>query len=160
MERSSLDTSRTDESLSDTVAESETQKSTIASEPEKSSSGSVSTSIRTVITESKASLAKDVSFKSSLSPKKTSIQSPAPRLRHSSAESGDDSHAHQDTSSDHSDIEIRIAALQEQLQHRMITAARLKKEQRREKRARAKDRRNMTIKCLCHPSLFFRSNLI
>lgn len=62
------------------------------------------------------------------------------RLRHSSADSEADvlTSSLLDTTSEQSDIEARIAALNDQLQSRIKTAARLKKEQRREKREKLK----------------------
>ena len=62
------------------------------------------------------------------------------RLRHSSADSEADvlTSSLLDTTSEQSDIEARIAALNDQLQTRIKTAARLKKEQRREKREKLK----------------------
>ena len=60
------------------------------------------------------------------------------RNRHSSNDSEVDSmreaHDTMSTVSDHSDVELRIAALSEKLQTRMRTAARLKKEQKRERK--------------------------
>ena len=70
------------------------------------------------------------------------------RLRHSSAESDADnlSVSLNDTVSDQSDIEARVAALNEQLQNRIKTAARLKKEQRRDKREKLKNKEQTLLK--------------
>ena len=63
---------------------------------------------------------------------------PLARTRHSSADSEveevREAHHTMSTVSDHSDVELRIAALSEKLQTRMRTAAKLKKEQKRERK--------------------------
>ena len=57
--------------------------------------------------------------------------SPKLRRRHSSADSDDSLSVSQpETMSDHSDVEIRITTLQDELKRRMMTAAKLKKQQR------------------------------
>ena len=62
------------------------------------------------------------------------------RKRHSSADSDDSqSVSHSETVSDHSDVEIRINALQDELRRRMMTAAKLKKQQ----RAKSKEKLRM-----------------
>ena len=62
------------------------------------------------------------------------------RKRHSSADSDDSqSVSHSETVSDHSDVEIRINVLQDELRRRMMTAAKLKKQQ----KAKSKEKLRM-----------------
>ena len=70
------------------------------------------------------------------------------RLHNSSAESDVEIHtaSFHDTTSDQSDIEARITALNDQLQLRIKTAAKLKKEQRRDKREKLRSQEQMLIK--------------
>ena len=68
-------------------------------------------------------------LKSPLSPKMAPTSA---RRRHSSADSDDSQSvpSQAETISDHSDVEIRISVLQDELKRRMITAAKLKRQQR------------------------------
>ena len=81
-------------------------------------------------------------LKTPLSPKATSGGGGGGgRRRHSSADSDDSqSVSHSETVSDHSDVEIRINALQDELRRRMMTAAKLKKQQ------RAKSKEKLRVK--------------
>ncbi len=71
-------------------------------------------------------------LKTPLSPKVQPAGRSQKRRRHSSADSDDSQQgavSHSETVSDHSDVEIRINVLQDELQRRMMTAAKLKKQQ-------------------------------
>jgi len=151
-----FDTSKVDESGSDLNIDESGQ---VSSRPPSSalecetetSSKSASTSIKTVVSEAKSSTVKSASesendytasaIKTKDSHSKSSTIKTAAtttsRHRHSSAESENDSIIHSladTTMSDQSDIEARIAALSDRLQNRMRTAAKLKKEQKRERK--------------------------
>lgn len=80
-------------------------------------------------------------LKTPLSPKGTSGGGGGVgRKRHSSADSDDSqSVSHSETVSDHSDVEIRINVLQDELRRRMMTAAKLKKQQ----KAKSKEKLRM-----------------
>jgi len=152
-----FDTSKVDESGSDFNADESGQNisrlpsSALECETEPSSK-SVSASIKTVLSETKTSTIKSALSYSDHDRTSENVQTQVPssrtstvktaatsisRHRHSSAESENDSIVHSladTTMSDQSDIEARIAALSDKLQNRMRTAAKLKKEQKKERK--------------------------
>ena len=88
---------------------------------------------------SNVTISEDDSIQTQISRSRAStVRSSVSRTRHSSNESElEEVRGAQDTIStvsDHSDVELRIAALSEKLQTRMRTAAKLKKEQKRERK--------------------------
>ena len=129
----------------DSASESSSMQDEVKSESEKTTTTTTTTTTAPTSPSKMQNLKKTMgaTLKTPLSPKGTSGGGGGGgggRKRHSSADSDDSqSVSHSETVSDHSDVEIRINVLQDELRRRMMTAAKLKKQQ----KAKSKEKLRM-----------------